>query len=89
MIRNIRAITYSCYLSMFFLGVAGALIGSAAKNIGLSPYQIGLLIAAQNAGFIVSVMISGALADTRSKPRIGATRTSRSWRAAGGRRAAR
>ena len=46
------------------------MVGAVAKNIGLSPYQIGLLIAAQNLGFIVSVMISGALADTHSKPKI-------------------
>ena len=55
---------------MLFLGLSAALVGAAAKNIGLSPYQIGLLIAAQNLGFIVSVMIAGALADTHSKPKI-------------------
>ncbi len=70
MIKNIKAVTYSCYSSMFFLGLSSALVGAAAKNIGLSPYQIGILIAAQNLGFIVSVMIAGALADTHSKPRI-------------------
>ncbi len=70
MIKNTRAITYSCYSSMLFLGLSAALVGAAAKNIGLSPYQIGLLIAAQNLGFILSVMISGALADTHSKPKI-------------------
>ncbi len=70
MIKNIRAVTYSCYLSMLFLGLSSALVGATAKNIGLSPYQIGLLIAVQNLGFIISVVISGALADTHSKPRI-------------------
>jgi fucose permease len=70
MIRNIPAITGSSYLSMLFLGVAGTLIGAAARNIGLSPYQIGLMITFQNLGFMLSVMISGALADTLEKPRI-------------------
>lgn len=70
MIRNVNAITVSSYLSMFFLGVSASLIGAAARNIGLSPYQIGLLIAAQQVGFLLSVSISGALADTYEKPKI-------------------
>jgi fucose permease len=55
---------------MFFLGVSASLIGAAARNIGLSPYQIGLLIAAQQVGFLLSVSISGTLADTYEKPKI-------------------
>jgi predicted MFS family arabinose efflux permease len=55
---------------MFFLGVATSLIGAAARNIGLSPYQIGLLVAMQNVGFILSVLLAGALADTYEKPKI-------------------
>jgi MFS family permease len=55
---------------MFFLGVSASLIGAAARNIGLSPYQIGLLIAAQQVGFLLSTAISGALSDTHEKPRI-------------------
>jgi fucose permease len=70
MIRNVKAITASCYLSMFFLGVSASLIGAAARNIGLSPYQIGLLIAAQQVGFLLSVSVSGALSDTHQKPKI-------------------
>jgi FHS family glucose/mannose:H+ symporter-like MFS transporter len=70
MIKNIKAITASSYLSMLFLGVAATLIGAAARNIGLSPYQIGLMIAFQNLGFMLSVMVSGALADSYQKPRI-------------------
>ena len=70
MIRSVKAITTSCYLSMFFLGVSASLIGAAARNIGLSPYQIGLMIVAQQVGFLLSVSISGALADTYQKPRI-------------------
>jgi MFS family permease len=68
--RSIKAITVSSYLSMFFLGISVSLIGAAARNIGLSPYQIGLLIAVQQVGFILSVSISGALADMVEKPRI-------------------
>jgi len=70
MIKNVKAITASSYLSMFFLGVASALIGAAARNIGLSPYQIGLIIAVQNVGFAISVSLSGALSDTCEKPKI-------------------
>jgi fucose permease len=55
---------------MLLLGVAATLIGAAARNIGLSPFEISLMIMVQNLGFMVSVMISGALADTYSKPRI-------------------
>ena len=70
MIKNVKAITTSSYLSMFFLGVASALIGAAARNIGLSPYQIGLMIAVQNVGFAISVSLSGVLSDTYEKPKI-------------------
>ena len=70
MIKNIKIITGSAYMSMFFLGVSASLIGAAAHNIGLSPYQIGLMIAAQNVGFTVSVLISGALADQYEKTKI-------------------
>jgi FHS family glucose/mannose:H+ symporter-like MFS transporter len=52
---------------MFFLGVGVTITGAAARNIGLSPYQIGLLMTALNLGFIISVIISGALADTQEK----------------------
>ncbi|MDX1437186.1 MAG: MFS transporter [Anaerolineales bacterium] len=65
-----RTLTFSSYLSMFFLGVSSAIIGGAARNIGLTPYEIGLLIAAQNAGFMVAVSLSGVLADRLEKPRI-------------------
>jgi fucose permease len=70
MIKNIKAITAASFLAMFFLGLSSSVIGAAARNIGLSPYQIGLMIATQNIGFMISVLISGALADTYQKPRI-------------------
>ena len=70
MIRNIKIITASSFVAMFFLGVGGALIGSAARDIGLTASQIGVLIAAQNAGFLLSVGVAGALADTHPKPRL-------------------
>jgi MFS family permease len=69
-IRNVKAITASSYLSMFFLGAGVSLIGAVARNIGLSPFQIGLLIAAQNVGFLLSVALSGALSDVYEKPKI-------------------
>ena len=70
MVKNTSIITSSSYISMLLLGVAATLIGAAARNIGLSPYEISLMIMIQNVGFMVSVMISGALADTYSKPKI-------------------
>lgn len=70
MIKNVSLITASSYISMLFLGVAGTLIGAASRNIGLSPFEIGLMIAIQNLGFMVSVMVSGALADTVEKPKL-------------------
>jgi len=70
MIKNINAITIATYFTMFFLGVAGSLVGAAARNIGLAPYQIGLLTSIQNVGFMFSVSISGALSDTHDKPKI-------------------
>lgn len=70
MIKNTRAITFSSYLAMLFLGVGNSLVGVAARNIGLSPFQIGLLITIQNIGFMVSVLIAGALADRGEKPKI-------------------
>ena len=70
MINNIAAITASSYIVMFFLGVAASLIGAAARNIGLSPFQIGLMITAQNIGFMLAVIVSGSLADTYAKSRI-------------------
>lgn len=70
MIRNTAAITISSFLCMFFIGVGTAIIGAAARNIGLTPYQIGLLLSIQNLGFMVSLIISGTLADAYEKPMI-------------------
>jgi predicted MFS family arabinose efflux permease len=69
-IKNTKAITLSSYIAMFFLGVGASLIGAAARNIDLSPYQIGLLVAVQSIGFFFSVSLSGALADAYQKPKI-------------------
>jgi fucose permease len=70
MIQNKSLITASSYISMLLLGVGASLIGAAARNIGLSPYEISLMLLVQNLGFMISVMISGAMADSYSKPRI-------------------
>ena len=67
MIRNKGVLTGSSYASMFFLGVGTVIIGAAAGSIGLSPYQTGLLVSAQNVGFICAVLIAGALADSTDK----------------------
>jgi fucose permease len=68
--KSIIALTLAAYLSMLFLGVANSLIGAAARNINLSPFQIGLLLTIQNVGFMLAVWISGTLADTKEKPKI-------------------
>ena len=70
MIKSVKLITASSFLAMFFMGVGSAIIGAASRDIGLTAAQIGLLIAAQNVGFIFSVTISGARADTHPKPKI-------------------
>ena len=70
MIKSVRALTFSAYAAMLFLGITDALIGSAARQIGLSAPQIGLMIATMNVGFGIGVMVSGSLADTHPKPRI-------------------
>ena len=70
MIRNRNILTLSSFTAMFFLGVGSAIIGAASRNIGLSPYQIGLLLATQNIGFILSVITVGTLADSTDKARL-------------------
>ncbi len=70
MIENTKAITISSYLCMFFIGIGSTILGAAARNIGLTPYQIGLLLSIQNLGFFFSVTASGALSDTYEKPKI-------------------
>ncbi len=70
MIRNRNILTMSSFTAMFFLGVGTAIIGAASRNIGLSPFQIGLLLATQNIGFILSVITVGILADSADKARL-------------------
>lgn len=67
MITKRGVITASTFLTMFLVGVGTAVIGAASKNIGLSAPQIGLMIALQNLGFLFSVLVAGALADTVRK----------------------
>lgn len=70
LIRSRGAITASAYLSMFFLGIVIAVVGVAARNIGLTPSQIGFLISIQNAGFVIGVLFAGTLSDTSPKSLI-------------------
>ncbi len=70
MIKSKAIISTSSFLSMFFLGIGITIIGATARNIGLTPFQIGLLIIVQNLGFGISVIITGALADSYEKPKI-------------------
>jgi MFS family permease len=69
-IRHRGVLTGSSYASMFFLGVGTVIIGAASGNIGLTPYQTGLLVSMQNVGFIIAVLVAGALADTADKARL-------------------
>jgi hypothetical protein len=39
MIQNIKAITAASFLAMFFMGISSSMIGAAARNIGITPYQ--------------------------------------------------
>jgi len=68
--RSTKWITLSAFIAMFFLGVGTTIIGAAARNIGLTPSQIGILLAAQNLGFMLSVIISGTLSDVYDKTKI-------------------
>ena len=70
MIYNRNMLTMSSFAAMFFLGVGTAVIGAASRNIGLSPNQIGLLLATQNIGFILSVITVGSLADSADKAKL-------------------
>jgi FHS family glucose/mannose:H+ symporter-like MFS transporter len=70
MLNSRGLITSVVFLSMFFLGVGITIMGAAARNIGLTPFQIGILIAVQNIGFMRALMVSGPLADTRDKTNI-------------------
>jgi len=70
MLHNRNVLTTSSFAAMFFLGVGSAVIGAASRNIGLSPFQIGLLLAFQNIGFILSVITVGTLADSVDKARL-------------------
>ena len=70
MLQNRNGLTLSSFAAMFFLGVGSAIIGAASRNIGLSPFQIGLLLASQNVGFILSVITVGTLADSTDKARL-------------------
>jgi fucose permease len=70
MISNKNMLTMSSFTAMFFLGVGTAIIGAASRNIGLSPDQIGLLLASQNIGFVLSVITVGSLADSADKAKL-------------------
>lgn len=70
MIQNPRTITGASFLAMLFLGVGTSLVGSAARDIGLTATQIGLLLTIQNIGVGIAVVTAGALSDTQPKSRI-------------------
>jgi fucose permease len=55
---------------MLFLGLGISLVGASARNAGIEPAQVGLLVTVQQLGFLTSVAIAGSLADRRSKTLI-------------------
>jgi len=61
MIRNRNILTMSSFAAMFFLGVGSAVIGAASRNIGISPYQIGLLLALMLALLVQATSFKAAL----------------------------
>ncbi len=63
-------LTASSFTSMLLLGIGVALIGAAAPVIGLTTAEAALLQVFQNAGFAVSVIVFGYLADVRSHSRL-------------------
>jgi len=70
MIRSKTALTGASFASMLFVGIGSTIIGAAARNIGLTPYQIGMLMAVENLGFMLAVILAGALSDVYEKPKI-------------------
>ncbi len=70
MIRSKSALTGALFASMLFVGIGSTIIGASARNIGLTPYQIGILIAVENLGFMLAVILTGALSDVYEKPKI-------------------
>ncbi len=70
MIRNKASLTGASFASMLFVGIGSTIIGAADRNIGLTPYQIGILMAVENLGFMLAVILTGALSDVYEKPKI-------------------
>ena len=70
MLRSTKLLTLLSFLSMFFLGVGSTIIGAAARNIGWTPSQIGFMLALEHIGFMLAVILSGALADAYDKTKI-------------------
>jgi fucose permease len=66
-------VTTLSFVSMLFLGLGISLVGASARNAGIEPAQVGLLVTVQQLGFLASVAIAGSLADRRSKTLILAT----------------
>ena len=67
---TVTAATGLSFGAMFFIGVGITVLGAAARNIGLTAYEIGVLQTIQNIGFMASVLVVGAMADSFSKPRL-------------------
>jgi len=68
MIHNRSVVTGTVFTSMFFLGIVIAIVGAAARNIGLSTSQISILVSVQNLGFMGGVLFAGSVADSVQKP---------------------
>lgn len=52
---------------MFFLGIVIAIVGAAARNIGLTTSQIGILVSTQHTGFIIGIVFASLLSKALRK----------------------
>ncbi|MFP4409578.1 MAG: MFS transporter [Spirochaetaceae bacterium] len=69
-ITSAPAITGFSFAAMFFLGFGVAIVGAAARNVGIPAEKVGILLTAQHLGFFLSVAFAGSLADRYSKPLV-------------------
>jgi predicted MFS family arabinose efflux permease len=67
--RGTTALTAACYAAMTFLGVGFAIVGAAAKDVGVSAARVGALVACQQLGFAAGVLFAGLARDGQARAR--------------------
>lgn len=63
-------ITLACYGAMTFLGIGFAIVGATASEVGISASQLGILLALQQVGFAIGLVLSGLAKSNRARARI-------------------